>query len=132
MDFVREYASALTLIGSTLLAVVYTASFVLQARSELKRIKEVHASEIMPRKDGFERIKEVHTTDIERAKEAHASEMKRIKDSFERIKEVHASEIERAKAEAAKEAIADLRKKYKHLAEYKPLQRATEKSDRDA
>ena len=107
MDFVKEYASALILMGSVLLAVVYTASTVLQARSELKRIKEAHASEI-------KYIKEVHAADIKH------------------IKKVHASDIERARAEAAKKAIADLRKEYQHLVEYKPIRRATKESDRDA
>lgn len=85
MDFIEYYASTLTLIGSTLLMVVYTASSVLQVHSELKHIKEVRAFE-----------------------------------------------IERARAEAAKKAIADLRKEYQHLAEYKLLRRATEESDRGA
>lgn len=58
--------------------------------------------------------------------------MLQVHSELKRIKEVRASEIERARAEAAKKAIADLRKEHQHLAEYKPLRRATEESDRGA
>eukprot|EP01033_Poteriospumella_lacustris_P008231 gene8231-5932_t len=108
MDFIKYYASVFALMGSTLLAVVYTASYVQERLSELKHIKEAYASEI-------KYIKEVHAADIKHAEEVHASEIQRIKDGFERAKEVHTTDIERAKAEAAKKAIADFRKEYQHL-----------------
>eukprot|EP01033_Poteriospumella_lacustris_P012950 gene12952-9261_t len=124
INFVKEYAAVFTLMGSTLLAATYATSYVQDLRSELKRIKEVHAAEIARVEEvhaaEIARVKEIHAADIarvndgfERVKEVHASEIARVNDGFDRVKEVHASEIERVKAQAAKQAVEDYMK-YSH------------------